>query len=74
MMNIEQFIRRREALGLTTAGLAREIGVAASTVWRWERGRRISPLAQLQVDATFFRLERQRFGTTSEGTPVQTPA
>ena len=29
----------RDALGLTQEGLARELGVTVSTVFRWEKGR-----------------------------------
>lgn len=31
---------RREALGLSQAELARRLGVAANTWWRWEQGQR----------------------------------
>ena len=58
---LEEIARRRADLGLSVAALARELGIAESTVWRWERGKtRPSGLALRQLDQTFRRLEQNR--------------
>lgn len=44
----------RTAAGITQAGLAHEMGVNTSTVWRWEQGRRTMPDAvKLRLAARF---------------------
>ena len=63
-----EITRRREALGLSCAGLAREIGVPTSTVWRWEAGKFrpsrwlvpaiLAALEQLEQDARTKRQEQ----------------
>jgi transcriptional regulator with XRE-family HTH domain len=37
-MNVYQFKRIRERLGITQAELARQLGVSRAAVSRWERG------------------------------------
>lgn len=59
-MDAEELIRRRKALGLSGPALAREVDVAESTIWRWEKGKRISGLALRQLEATLRRLERKK--------------
>jgi DNA-binding transcriptional regulator YiaG len=59
-MDATELTRRREALELSGPALAREIGVAESTVWRWEHGQRMSALARRQLEVTLKRLERRR--------------
>ena len=39
----DELRKRREALGMTQEQLAGELGVAANTVARWERGERSIP-------------------------------
>jgi transcriptional regulator with XRE-family HTH domain len=52
-MQTHEITRRRTALGLTMAQLARELGVDRATVHRWETG-----AAATALDVTFKRLER----------------
>lgn len=50
--------QRREALGLSRAQLAEEIGVDQATVWRWETGeRRPIPIMAKLTEQTLSRLE-----------------
>jgi DNA-binding transcriptional regulator YiaG len=58
-MNAQELIQRRHALGLSRPALAREIGVAESTVWRWEQGTPMSELARRQAELALRRLERK---------------
>jgi transcriptional regulator with XRE-family HTH domain len=66
-MNAEELVKRRNALGLSAPALAREVGVSESTVWRWEKGKRISGLALRQLEATLKRLEQRRRATPPTG-------
>lgn len=66
-MDTQQLIRRRKALGINKATLARQVGVAGSTVTRWERGGPISPLARIALETALLRLERQRDGGAAVG-------
>lgn len=64
-MTPDEIRQRRKALDLSIPALAREIGVSASTVWRWEeRGGKLSTLGQRQLESTFKRLERRRAPAT----------
>lgn len=64
-MDAEEITRRREALGLSRAAMAREIGVNTATLWRWESGRfNPTPLIAKRLDQVMARLERRR---TSQG-------
>ncbi len=56
----------REALDLTQEGLARELGVTVSTVFRWEKGRsRPSGLACQALERLQARIGLQRSGTSA---------
>jgi transcriptional regulator with XRE-family HTH domain len=70
-MDAQELTARREALGLSRPALAREVGVAESTLWRWEQGKGISGLALRQLEQTLRRLERAprrpRGGGDSDG-------
>ncbi len=57
-MRPSALVRRREALHLSRAQLAREAGVSHVTIWRWEVGK-FSPswLAARQLETTLQRLE-----------------
>lgn len=73
-VDVAQLVRRRKALGLTQHALALQIGVAPSTVMRWERGsQKITPLAQAALEATLIRLEHQRNGGTAAGPKPSVP-
>ena len=59
-MNHHDIPRRRAALGMTGAALARELGVAPSTLLRWERGDvQIGVAMARLVELTLGRLERE---------------
>jgi transcriptional regulator with XRE-family HTH domain len=54
-----ELVAAREALQLTQAALARELGHLRGTVWRWEHGhRRIPPTVPLAIEALRDRLRR----------------
>lgn len=38
LLTAEQIKQRREAVGMSQSELARQIGVARTSVWRWEVG------------------------------------
>jgi transcriptional regulator with XRE-family HTH domain len=60
-MNQHDISRRRVALGMTGAALARELGVAPSTLLRWERGDvTIGPAMARLVELTLARLEKDQ--------------
>jgi DNA-binding transcriptional regulator YiaG len=57
-MNTKDFTRVREQLGLSQAGLARELGVSRAAVSRWESGeRKIDNVLAIALDCL---LERKR--------------
>lgn len=62
-------MRRRLALGLSRPALAREVGVAPATVWRWEvEDRKRNQIMDRHLETTLRRLERRAAGTEgSEG-------
>lgn len=60
-MDAEELVRRRKALNIGSLALAREVGVAESTMWRWERGKsKPSGLSLRQLETTLRRLERRK--------------
>jgi putative transcriptional regulator len=60
----------REALGLTQEGLARELGVTVSTVFRWEKGRsQPSGLACRALERLRSSIGGQPGGTTTPVAP-----
>jgi DNA-binding transcriptional regulator YiaG len=53
----DEFKAWRARLGMTQEGLAHELGVTFTTVWRWEHGNRpIAPMVRLALAE----VERQR--------------
>lgn len=68
-MDIERIIQLSEHLGMTRVMLAREIGVNAATLWRWERaGVKPTPLAAKRLEQVQQRLERRAAQGHSEAT------
>lgn len=62
-MTPEELTARREALGLSGPELAREVGVAESTIWRWENtAKPVRPNAVMarHLERVLARLERRR--------------
>jgi ribosome-binding protein aMBF1 (putative translation factor) len=63
-MDAQELTRRRVALGLSRPALARKLGVAPSTVWRWEVGKGEKHyVMERQLEAVLRQLERQRRAT-----------
>ena len=61
-MNVGQRIREaREALGMQRTVLARRVGVAPNTLWRYEAGHIEPPLAMLEKIARELRTEPAEF-------------
>lgn len=60
-MDADELVRRRTSLGISRGALAKEIGVAPSTVWRWEE-RGVSPIVAVDrlLEQTLQRLERNQ--------------
>jgi transcriptional regulator with XRE-family HTH domain len=62
-MDAHELTRRREALGLTRAELAKRVGVSMPTVWRWEtEGRRPIATVERVLEQTLSRLEKRSAG------------
>ncbi len=60
-MEPQELTRRRTALGLSRPNLAREVGVSAATVWRWEvEARKPTAIIGRQLEQTLTRLECSR--------------
>ena len=60
-MNQHDISQRRTALGMTGSALARELGVAPSTLFRWERGHvQIGPAMARLVELTLSGLEKDQ--------------
>jgi DNA-binding transcriptional regulator YiaG len=73
-MDAHEITRRRTDLGLSRLALARETGVDAATVWRWETGAtQPSGLALRQLHATFQRLEKNRARRLARRAATGTP-
>jgi transcriptional regulator with XRE-family HTH domain len=59
-MDGQELTRRREALGLSRAALAKHVGVSMPTVWRWEtEGRKPVPAVAKVLEQTLTRLEKR---------------
>ena len=60
-MDAHELQRRRLALGLSRPALARKLGVAPSTVWRWELGKgERHHVLERHLETTLRQLERRR--------------
>ena len=65
-MNAAELIRRRAHLGLSRPALAKQLDVAASTIWRWEKeDRQPHPIIVSHIEAILQRLEREQMDATS---------
>jgi transcriptional regulator with XRE-family HTH domain len=66
-MKAAELTRRREALGLSRAELAKRVGVSMPTVWRWEtEGRQPIAAVAKVLEQTLSRLEKRRSGAQTE--------
>jgi len=66
-MNPQELMRRRLALGLSRPALAHKLGVAPSTVWRWETGEgERHYVMDRHLETTLRQLERTRRPTGGE--------
>jgi transcriptional regulator with XRE-family HTH domain len=64
-----ELTRRREALGLSRAELAKRVGVSTPTVWRWEtEGRQPIPAVAKTLEQTLARLEKRQAPAPSKPT------
>jgi transcriptional regulator with XRE-family HTH domain len=62
-MDAAELMRRRLALGLSRPALARSLGVAPSTVWRWELGKgERHYVMDRHLETTLRQLERRHTG------------
>ena len=52
-MTSEELKQLRHSAGLTQEGLARALEVTTSVITKWERGSRITPLAERAIKAFF---------------------
>lgn len=72
LMSPDDLKKWREAHGLGQAELARLLGVAPNTVWRWEVGMRvIPPLLPLAIEAVEARLKKQAAPGAGNRTPAE---
>lgn len=60
-MEVKELERRRKALGLSRAALAKELSTNTVTVWRWETGeRQIPPYLSLALETIERKLARRK--------------
>jgi len=73
-MEAAELTRRREALGLSRAELAKRVGVSMPTVWRWEtEGRRPIATVERVLEQTLSRLEKRQQPARPTARPKPSP-